>query len=128
MAFSDLTAEEIVLLAKLGITEYSAKVKKEKDPAKAPVVIDLTLCSGEFELHCKCCGSVEKYYCDYVKRVDDVGYSIVKVDTPKHHITKHHRSEVLSCSYCDDLTGFQPPSLIQMIKNLRAYCRQGGGK
>jgi hypothetical protein len=133
MAFSDLSEEEVALLTKMGITQAmlepkEPKQRKEKDPTKAPVIVDLTLCSGEFELHCKCCGNTDKYFCDYVKRADDVGYTIIKVATPKHRVTKHHKSEVLSCSYCAELTGFMQPSLIQMIKNLRAYCRKGDSK
>jgi hypothetical protein len=128
MRKTDLTEDEISLLKKLGLspdTLFQEKLKRGKP--EAPPLTDLGIYSGEMVLHCRCCGNEETRLFDYVKRADAPGYTIRTVKKPTNKISRHHKSTVVSCSFCHNgkLSKFEKDHLLQMVLNLRDYIRRG---
>lgn len=117
-----LSFEELELLKKLGI-----KLPKDTEERKAKEIlakeVKLDGFSGTMTLNCKCCGSCETFFINYVKRVDMPGYAINRVAEPSHEVTRRHLSTVTSCSMCEgeNLLKHGTDEMVRMIKNLKAY-------
>jgi hypothetical protein len=122
----EFTAEEMALLAKVGLSETDLKalikpaVKAGKDKP-ASINIDLSTRSGKKNLKCSCCGTTTAEYVDFVKRKDTEGFAIKTVKVPTNAVTEEFTYHVKQCEYCSDeaLSNRTNKELIDMIKNLR---------
>lgn len=122
----EFTAEEIALLAKVGLSETDLKnlIKpsaKSQKPKVAAITIDLSTRSGKKHLICMCCGTTSVEYIDFVKRADSEGFVPKTVKTPSHAVTEEFTYNVKRCDNCSDeaLENRTNKELIKMIKNLR---------
>ena len=125
---TQLSTEEMALLATLGISKQVLDKHLDKKPAKArrsseaPKEIPLDGQSGTVVLTCNCCGYTSVSYIDYVKRDDGSGgYRCKYVSVPASAPTREHVRTVKSCPRCTNgtLNNFSKTELIMMINNLR---------
>ena len=122
----EFTAEEMALLAKVGLSETDLKnlIKpsaKSQKPKVAAITIDLSTRSGKKHLICMCCGTTSVEYIDFVKRVDSESFVPKTVKTPSHAVTEEFTYNVKRCDNCSDeaLENRTNKELIKMVKNLR---------
>jgi len=120
----EFTKEEIALMKQLGIKP--PKQSRKKADKEAPVKISLDEKSGEITNICKCCGSVTKTFCDFVKRDDCDGYAIKTVEVPSHRVTEKMAYNVVQCIACRNevlLESYEVKELVRLINNLRRYTK-----
>jgi hypothetical protein len=126
----DLSADELSLLAKLGISLDAISKTKGKgfkgDPSKAPVTVSLEGYSGTMTAKCVCCESEAITLVDFVKRADAPGHAIKTVLKTTHKPTIHHKHDVFTCNKCEDsrLANFDKGSLINMVINLKKQLKR----